>query len=225
MQYCLHGRVARHGERIRITLWLMDAAGCHVWGDSYDGATHSLFDLLQQVANSVLCGAFRGITGAELDRINAQGPARARRAGNDPAGCASMAEDRVRRAHAGLAVASRAMEHGSGRCAAGRGRRICQARLFNSAATGSSAAARDAAVPLSARADAFDAGDPLVITARAATATLLGLYEDTEPLVERALAMDPASGWAHERAGFLLFQGKPDAAIAHFGRAMRLHGP
>jgi AraC-like DNA-binding protein len=37
--YILHGRVVGRNDRLRITLWLMDAMGRHVWGDSHDDQT------------------------------------------------------------------------------------------------------------------------------------------------------------------------------------------
>ena len=43
-------------------------------GATNDGRTDDLFDLLQRAANNALCGAVRGIGGAELDRIRGKEP-------------------------------------------------------------------------------------------------------------------------------------------------------
>jgi adenylate cyclase len=56
-------------------------------------------------------------------------------------------------------------------------------------------------------------------------ATLSRSDDDAEALVDRALAIDPTSGWAWERKGFLFWCNKPDVAIACFNRALQLHGP
>ena len=84
------------------------------------------------------------------------------------------------------------------------------------------------AFDLSCRAAALDDGDPLVVTARAAAATLLHAEqagEEADALVDRALAMDPTSGWAWERKAFLLCWDRPDEAIPCFNRALQPHGP
>jgi adenylate cyclase len=101
----------------------------------------------------------------------------------------------------------------------------CQARLFADAATASPTATRSLAHHLVRRAGALDAGDPLVTTARAAVAALSRSEDDVEALVDRALAMDPTSGWAWERRGYLFCWKDSDVAIACFSRALQLHGP
>jgi AraC-like DNA-binding protein len=45
-EYCLHGRLVQRNPLIRVTLWLLDTEGRHLWGDSYDGTTDGAFDLL-----------------------------------------------------------------------------------------------------------------------------------------------------------------------------------
>ena len=224
-QYCLRGRLVQRGDRIRITLWLMDGEGRHVWGDSYDSAAADLFDLLRRVQDGVLLGIVPGITGAEIERAR----------GKDPRALA--ARDMLMQVFPVLlkvdsessrqvsAVASRAMELDPDDALPFAVGAYCQARLFNDIRTVADPARRDAAFQLSRRAEALDGGDPLVVTARGAVASLLGLRPDAEALAERALAMDPTSAWAHERAGVLLWTEKPDAAIACFNRAIQLHGP
>jgi hypothetical protein len=74
------------------------------------------------------------------------------------------------------------------------------------------------------RAAELDTGDPLVTTARAATASLSYWMEDADALSARAVAMDPTSHWAWERRGtYRLRANHPSVfVIAEFERALRL---
>jgi AraC-like DNA-binding protein/Tfp pilus assembly protein PilF len=224
-EYCLHGRLVQRDDRIRVTLWLVDTDGRHVWGDSYDGTTSGVFELLQRIVDGTVCGVVPGIGGAEIERIQRKDPE------------ALAAREMVLQALPVLlkidwdssrtvfAIASRAMEMDPDDALPVAVAAYCQARLFNDAATASPAATRILAHKLVRRAAALDAGDPLVTTARAAASTLSRSGDDAEALVDRALAMDPTSGWAWERKGYLFCWQNPDAAIACFNRAMQLHGP
>ena len=225
-QYCLNGRLVQRDDRVRITLWLMDGEGRHVWGDSYEGLTESSFHLLRRVADSVLLGVIPGITGAEIERIRCKDP--------QILGAREMLMQALRmllKADAEswremLAVASHAMELDPDDALPLALGAYCQARLYDTVTTARPREMRDTALQLFSRANALDNGDPFAIATRAGVATLLGRGADAEALVERALAMDPTSAWIHERAGvYFLYQAKPDRAMAHFGRAMQLHGP
>lgn len=222
VQYCLHGRLVQRDDRTRVTIWLMDAEGRHVWGDSYDGVG-SLLDLFQRVVDGVLLGVVPGITGAEIERIRDRDPRTLAAREMLMRAFPTLPKIDVESTRGLFVVASRAMELDPDDALPFAVGAYCQARLYNSITT--PAGTRDTAVRLSSHAGALDTGDPLVATARAAVATLLGLCQDAEFLAERALAMDPTSGWAHERAAYhLLSQAKPEAAIGYFGQAMRLHG-
>jgi AraC-like DNA-binding protein len=224
-EYCLNGRLVQREARIRVTLWLVDTEGRHIWGDSYEGTTGGVFDLLQRIVDDAVCGVVPGIGGAEIERIHRKDPK------------ALAAREMVLQALPVLlkidwdssrkvfAIASRAIEMDPDDALPVAVAAYCQARLFNDAATASLGATRRLAHHLARRAGALDAGDPLVTTARAAVATLSRSDDDAEALVDRALAMDPTSGWAWERKGFLFCWNKPDVAIACFNRAMQLHGP
>ena len=69
----------------------------------------------------------------------------------------------------------------------------------------------------------LDDGDPLVLTARCAVHTMAREFDVAEALVTRALALDPTSGWAWGRSGWLhSYRGNSETAIEHFGRALSL---
>lgn len=55
VRYVLEGSVRRVGERVRITVQLIDATnGTHVWADRFDGALHDIFDLQDRITESVV---------------------------------------------------------------------------------------------------------------------------------------------------------------------------
>ena len=224
-EYCLNGRLVQRDARIRVTLWLMDTEGRHVWGDSYDGTTGNVFDLLQRIVDGAICGVVPGIGGAEVERIHRIDPAVLSAREMVLQAFPVLLKIDLESSQQMFAIATRAMEMDPDDALPVAVAAYCQARLFNDAATASPAATRSLAHQLARRAGALDAGDPLVTTARAAVATLSRSDDDAETLVDRALAMDPTSGWAWERKGFLFWCNKPDIAIAYFGKAVQLHGP
>ena len=224
-EYCLNGRLVQRDARIRVTLWLVDTEGRHVWGDSYDGTLSCAFDLLRRIVDGAVCGVVPGIGGAEIARIQGKDPGtlKAREMMQQALPVLLKIDwDSSRRV---FAVATRAMEMDPDDALPVAVAAYCQARLFIDAATAAPAATRSLAHHLVRRAGALDTGDPLVTTARAAAAALSRSGDDVEALVDRALAMDPTSGWAWERRGWLFCWKDSDVAIACFSRALQLHGP
>ena len=67
------------------------------------------------------------------------------------------------------------------------------------------------------RAAILDDDDPLVLAARCAVHTMAREFDVAEALVTRALALDPSSGWAWGRSGWLQsYRGNTETAIEHF---------
>ena len=151
-----------------------------------------------------MCGVVPAIGGAEIGRIHRKDP-------EDLAAREMVLQalpvllkidwDSSRKV---FAIATRAMEMDPDDALPVTVAAYWQARLFADAATASPAATRSLAHHLVRRAGALDVGDPLVTTARAAVAALSSSDYYVEALVDRALAMDPTSGWVWERRGFLV---------------------
>ena len=149
-EYCLNGRLVQRDARIRVMLWLVDAKERHVWGDSYEGTTGSIFDLLQRIVDSAVCGVVPGIGGAEIARIHRKDP-EALTPGNGSAGASDFAEDRLGQLRKVFAIATRAMEMDPENDALPvAAAAYCQARLFSDAATASPGATRSLAHRLAA---------------------------------------------------------------------------
>jgi AraC-like DNA-binding protein len=227
--YCLMGRLAFSGERVRVTVRLVDvAADRHLWGDSFESPLQEPFVLQDRVAEGVLCGVVPALTQTEVERLNdrprdtlsarqitlramplmfAQDCLSLRRL------LAATEEARGKDPGDALSVAMAALAH---------------AQIANFLGTTAPAVERQTARRLSDQAGLLDDRDTLVLAARAATA--LGSYrslDEVDGLVTRALARDPTLGWAWQIRGHLRLRrgDDPDLAVADFERALLLNGP
>ena len=70
VRYVLEGSVRKAGGRVRITAQLIDAAGgAHLWADRFDGSLEDVFELQDQVANSVAGAIEPALQAAETARL------------------------------------------------------------------------------------------------------------------------------------------------------------
>ena len=75
VQYVMEGSVRRAGNRVRITAQLLDAAtGVHVWADRFDRALEDIFDLQDEVTESVVGAIEPHLVRAEFERIREKRP-------------------------------------------------------------------------------------------------------------------------------------------------------
>jgi adenylate cyclase len=74
-RYILEGSVRRAGERLRVTGQLIDAsAGHHLWAEKYDRRIDDLFELQDEITDS-LCGALEVVIGrSEMERARIKPP-------------------------------------------------------------------------------------------------------------------------------------------------------
>ena len=69
VRYVLEGSVRKSGARVRITGQLIEATtGAHLWADRFDGSLEDVFDLQDQVANSVVSSVSLKLEQAEIER-------------------------------------------------------------------------------------------------------------------------------------------------------------
>ena len=73
--YVLEGSVRRAGERLRITVQLVDGtSGVHLWADRFDGALENIFDLQDLITESVVGVIWPHIRAAEIERSRRKRP-------------------------------------------------------------------------------------------------------------------------------------------------------
>jgi TolB-like protein len=69
VRYVLEGSVRKAANRVRITGQLVDTAtGAHLWADRFDGSLDDIFDLQDQVTESVVGAIAPAVEKAEIER-------------------------------------------------------------------------------------------------------------------------------------------------------------
>jgi len=69
VRYVMEGSVRKAGNRVRISARLIDAmSGSHLWADSFDGSLEDIFDLQNQVAESIVGAIGPRLEEAEIER-------------------------------------------------------------------------------------------------------------------------------------------------------------
>ncbi len=69
VRYVLEGSVRKAADRVRITGQLVDTAtGAHLWADRFDGGLGDIFDLQDQVTESVVGAIAPAVEKAEIER-------------------------------------------------------------------------------------------------------------------------------------------------------------
>jgi AraC-like DNA-binding protein len=224
-RYCLSSRVAHQGPRARIMLALMDReTRRHLWGDSFDGMVAEPFALQDAVMNGALCGILPALEEAEATRLSRMPEAQLNARSLALRALPLVFGASVPNAQRLIAAMAQAMEMDPGAALPTALTGLGLAQIANYFGSEDPDAVRAEARVFYERAAELDTGDPLVTTARAATASLSYWMEDADALSARAVAMDPTSHWAWERRGAYHLRAKhpSDPVIAEFERALRL---
>jgi len=225
-RFVLNVRCLPEHGRLRLSFDIRErATGSVIWCDSIEGPGDRvtvLEDRLVHLVGSCLGSALRR---AEIARAIRSAPADLDARGLAmralPALLASSAEGSSR----ALELLDRAMEFDPDNALAaslaawGYGQQV----MYN--ATSKPGEDRERALRLVRRAAVFGADDPTELTARCAVHMMLGDLASAETMIARALSLDPGSGWAWGRSGWLhAYRGDWTMALAHFRKALQL-GP
>jgi len=226
VRYVLEGSVRKTANRVRITGQLIDAAtGIHLWADRFDGGLGDIFDLQDQVTESVVGAIAPTVEKAEIERakrkptesldaytLYLRGLARlykfANRQANDEAlhlfNSAIELDPDFASAY-GRAASCYVYAKASG--------------WISGAANESAAASR-----LAQRAVELGKDDAIAIaTSGWALAYVAGDLEVGAALIDRALVLNSNLAEAWHCGGWVkIWLGEPEAAIERFARAMRL---
>jgi adenylate cyclase len=223
-RYLVTGRIAQSGERVRITIRLLDATTeFHVWGDTYDGEIGDLFGLQDRVTKGVTRAVLPHIRGSEIERAQRKRPENLDAHGLTMRAFPFAFTTSPNTAKQALDLLNRAMEIDPDYAPATALAAWCHAQLIVYNGTHSPDQEQKRALLLSERAGILDPDDPLVLTARCAVHTIVGQLGHAGALIARVLALDPTFVWGWERSGWVrAYVGEPEIAIKHFDQATRL---
>lgn len=222
--YLLEGSVQRAGERIRITVQLIETkGGAHIWAEHYDGSMADLFDLQDRITERVAGQLQPSIRLAEIERSRGKRPSdqnaydytmRAM-----PHVWALEQEESVK----ALALLDKALALDpdyplalslAGWCYAQRSVYNWSEALEESQAE---------AFRLAERAAELSGDDPIILAVLGAVHTFVRNFGTARILLERAVALDPNASWAWQRLGWLdNYADRPEPALEKFERALRL---
>jgi adenylate cyclase len=222
--YLLEGSVQKSGNRLRITVQLVETeGGAHVWSERYDGTIDDIFNLQDRITERVAGALQPSVRMAEIERSQRRRPEDLRaydytmramphvwKLENDENAKALELLDKA------LAIDPKyplALSLASW-CHA-------QRAVYNWAddTAGSQALART----LAERAAELSGDDPIILAVLGAVHTIVGNFGTARVLLERALALDVNAAWAWSRLGWLeSLSDRPERAIENFERALRL---
>jgi TolB-like protein/DNA-binding SARP family transcriptional activator/Tfp pilus assembly protein PilF len=225
VRYLLEGSVRKAANRVRITGQLIDAASAaHLWADRFDGTPEDIFDLQDQVTSSVVGAISPALEQAEIDRVKRKPTESLGAYDYFLRGIAAVYLETLQSHRMALQLFYKAIEldpdfaSAYGMAAYG----YCQRK------TNGWIADRDAEIAETARlarqAVELDKDDAVALTwGGFAFAYVVRELDAGVAFIDRALMLNPnlaaawiASGWVRT------WLGKPDLAIEHLARAMRL---
>jgi adenylate cyclase len=222
--YLLEGSVQKAGDRLRITVQLIETeGGAHVWSSRYDGTIDEFFDLEDRITEQVAGALQPSIRIAEIERSRRKRP---QDLGSYDYTMRAMphvwALEKDESAKA-LELLEKALtvDPAYPLALALAGWCHAQRSVYNWAddIAGSQVMARS----LAERAAGLSGDDPLILAVLGAVHTFVRNYGTARVLLERAVALDPNCAWAWSRLGWIEnYADQPYNAIENFERALRL---
>lgn len=222
--YLVEGSVQRAAGRLRITVQLVETAtGAHLWAERYDGAENDIFDLQDRITAQVAGAIHPSIQLAEIERVSRKPPEdlgaydytmRAMRhvwmLDKEESGRALALLDAALKIDPNYPLALAL----AGWCWAQHG-------VYNWSSDIEAAQAQ--ALAHAERAASLASGDPLILAVLGAVHTFARNFGAARVLLERAIQLDENAAWAWSRLGWLeVYSDRPDSALPHFERAIRL---
>jgi TolB-like protein/Tfp pilus assembly protein PilF len=224
-RYVLEGSVRKAANRVRITGQLIDTmTGAHLWADRFEGSLDSLFELQDQVTESVVGAIAPNLERAEIERAKRKPTASLDAYDYYLRGMAGIYrwtreahEEALQLFHRAIALdpefaAAHAM---AARCYAWRKTHGWMIDV---------AAETAECVRLARRATQLGRADAVALTqAGFALARVAGDLDSAAALIDRALALNPNLAAAWMSSGYVrVWLGEPEVAVEHFMRAIRL---
>jgi TolB-like protein/class 3 adenylate cyclase len=228
VRYVLEGSIRKAGSRVRITGQLIDAlTGAHLWANRFDGDLEDIFGLQDQVTTSVVGAIAPKLEAAEIARAT-QKPTESLRAYDYYLrGIACLhavyggSRDAVSEA---LTLFHRAIELDPEFASVHGMAAWCYVLRRNYGWVAASVEETGEIEQLARRASRLGKEDPIALYTGGFALAHVGDLDTGAALIDRALVLDPnlAAGW-HLSGWVNIYLGKPEIAIDHLARAMRLN--
>jgi adenylate cyclase len=222
--YVLEGSVQRAGNRVRITVQLIETAGgSHLWAEKYDGSLDDIFDLQDKITEQVAGALQPSIRLAEVERAGRKRP--------QDMGAYDFTMRAIRHvwmlekdeSAKALDLLGRALDIDPDYPLALALAGWCWAQRSVYNWVDDIADAKSNALSRAERAASLSSDDPLILSVLGAVHTFARNYGAARVLLERAIQLDPNSAWALSRLGWLeAYADRPAEARGFFERAMRL---
>lgn len=222
--YVLEGSVQRAGDRVRITVQLVETgSGAHVWTERYDGSLNDIFDLQDNITEQVAGALQPSIRLAEIDRISRKRPQELGAYDYTMRAFKHVWALEKEEAAKGLSLLDKSLEIEPDYPLALALAAWCHAQgsVYNWVTDIESNKAQ--ALKLAERAADLSADDPLILTVLGTVHTFVRNFGAARVLLQRAVALDPNSAWAWSRLGWLaVYADRTDEAQENFEKALRL---
>jgi adenylate cyclase len=225
VRYVLEGSVRKAANRVRITGQLVDTAtGAHLWADRFDGGLGDIFDLQDQVTESVVGAIAPAVEKAEIERAKHKPTESLDAYSLYLRGLARFYQSSTRRANdEALRLFNSAIELDPDFASAYGRAAFCYANAKNNGWI--SVTANEIAEVKRLAQRAVELGKDDAIALAASGFALAFIVHDLEAagLIDRALVLNSnlAEAWLY--GGWVKnWLGEPEAAIERFARAMRL---
>jgi adenylate cyclase len=224
VRYVLEGSVQKAGGRLRITVQLIDTTnGAHVWADRMDGTLEDVFDLQDCITERVAGALQPSIRLAEIER--------ARRKPPQDLGAYDYAmramphvwalEKEASAKALELLERSLAIDPEYPLALSLAGWCYAQRSVYNW--TDDIESAHRNALQYAEKAAELGGDDPLILAVLGAVHCFLRNNGTARVMLERAVTLDANAAWAWSRLGWVEnYSDRPEPAIAHFERALRL---
>jgi adenylate cyclase len=222
--YVLEGSVQTSGNRVRITVQLVDTeSGGHIWADHYDGTIDEIFDLQDRITERVAGELQPSIRQAEINRCRRKRPQDQNAYDYTMRAMARVWALERKECERALGLLDKALDIDLDYPLALSLAGWCHAQRAVYNWTDDIASSQRQAHALAERAAELSGDDPLILTVLGAVHTIIRNHGTARVLLERAVGLDPNSAWAWQRLGWLeTYTERPDRALDDFQRALRL---
>jgi len=222
--YVLEGSVQRAGNRVRITVQLIETeGGAHIWADKYDGSLDDIFDLQDRITEQVAGAMQPSLRLAEVERARRKPPEDLNAYDYAMRALRHVWTLEKEEAAKALDLLEKAIEIDPRYPLALALAGWCHAQRSVYNWVEDTGAARAKSLEYAERAAELSSDDPLILTVLGTVHTFSRNHGAARVMLERAVALDPNAAWAWSRLGWLAtYSDRPDEAQANFDKALRL---